>query len=240
MDPWYETELGVMHRGYAEDVDFQDADLVFTSPPWRPGTQRWYVARFAQLASRLTAHGSLVVVLGNDWAPPFQTVRTLETLKRIVVASGLDLAQMFVAAHDRALMSPSVADRMNDHIGRTRVPDVHSHAWWLTRNPKVSSLYAACSGSVVDATTSPADWRYEQYCLDHGLDTHPAAMPFALPAYFVKLLTEPGDLVVDPFAGSNTTGAAAEYLGRRWLSVEPDERYVAGSRGRFPKVREHV
>jgi DNA modification methylase len=65
-------------------------------------------------------------------------------------------------------------------------------------------------------------------------------MPSRLPEFFVKLLTDPGDLVLDPFAGSNATGAAAELWGRRWLSIEPNERYVAGGRGRFRKVSEHV
>jgi len=54
-----------------------------------------------------------------------------------------------------------------------------------------------------------------------------------LVGFFVQFLTEPGDLVVDPFAGSNTTGAVAEALGRRWFCVEADEGYAAGSHGRF-------
>jgi site-specific DNA-methyltransferase (cytosine-N4-specific) len=54
-----------------------------------------------------------------------------------------------------------------------------------------------------------------------------------LAEFFVQLLTDPGDLVFDPFGGSNTTGAAAQRLGRRWLAIEPDRHYVDGSRGRF-------
>jgi DNA modification methylase len=61
-------------------------------------------------------------------------------------------------------------------------------------------------------------------------------MPIGLPEFFIKFLTEAGDLVLDPFAGSNTTGAAAEYLGRPWLSIELQADYVAGSRGRFPEA----
>ena len=58
-----------------------------------------------------------------------------------------------------------------------------------------------------------------------------------LAEFFIKFLTEPGMLVLDPFAGSNTTGAAAEALGRRWFSIEPTEDYVQGSKGRFPKAQ---
>ncbi len=43
----------------------------------------------------------------------------------------------------------------------------------------------------------------------------PRSLPAALPEFLIKLLTEEHDLVVDPFAGSNTTGATAERLCRR-------------------------
>jgi site-specific DNA-methyltransferase (cytosine-N4-specific) len=77
------------------------------------------------------------------------------------------------------------------------------------------------------------DAGYREYCAGHGLDPHPARMQPGLAGFFVEFLTEPGDLVVDPFAGSNTTGAIAEALGRRWLCVEANAVYAAGSQGRF-------
>lgn len=74
---------------------------------------------------------------------------------------------------------------------------------------------------------------YLRYCKSHDLELHPARMPIALPEFFIKFLTDEGDLVLDPFAGSNTTGAAAEFLGRRWLSVEANAEYARGSFGWF-------
>jgi site-specific DNA-methyltransferase (cytosine-N4-specific) len=62
---------------------------------------------------------------------------------------------------------------------------------------------------------------------------HPARFPAELPRFFIEFLTEPGDLVLDPFAGSNTTGAVAEQLGRHWLAVEKDETYAKDSELRF-------
>jgi site-specific DNA-methyltransferase (adenine-specific) len=56
---------------------------------------------------------------------------------------------------------------------------------------------------------------------------HPARFPLALPAFFVNLLTMPGQLVFDPFAGTGTTAVAAEQLGRRWLVTEVDRHYAA-------------
>jgi site-specific DNA-methyltransferase (cytosine-N4-specific) len=66
-----------------------------------------------------------------------------------------------------------------------------------------------------------------------GKDRHPARFPVELPAFFIRMLTDPGDLVVDIFSGSNTTGAAAEQLERRWLSIELDRDYAILSAVRF-------
>lgn len=56
---------------------------------------------------------------------------------------------------------------------------------------------------------------------------HPARYPLALPSFFIRLLTLPGQLVVDPFAGTGTTALAAEQLERRWLGIEIDPAYAA-------------
>jgi site-specific DNA-methyltransferase (cytosine-N4-specific) len=74
---------------------------------------------------------------------------------------------------------------------------------------------------------------YLRRCRKAGLPIHPARFPAALPEFFIRFLTEPNQLVVDPFAGSNVTGQAAEQLGRRWLSIEINADYVTGSQLRF-------
>ncbi len=74
---------------------------------------------------------------------------------------------------------------------------------------------------------------YQKYCREHKIIFHPARMPSALPEFFIKFLTDKGDIVLDPFGGSNTTGAAAEGLGRRWIAIEPQTDYIKGSLGRF-------
>jgi DNA modification methylase len=74
---------------------------------------------------------------------------------------------------------------------------------------------------------------YTERCKEAGVKIHPARFPAALPEFFLRLLTEESDLVLDPFAGSNTTGAVAERLGRRWVAVEKVEEYLRASRFRF-------
>ncbi len=74
---------------------------------------------------------------------------------------------------------------------------------------------------------------YFRRCRDAGLPIHPARFPNGVPEFFIRFLTDPGQLVLDPFAGSNVTGFEAEKLGRRWLSIEINEDYIKGSRLRF-------
>jgi hypothetical protein len=90
------------------------------------------------------------------------------------------------------------------------------------------------------SNTSSQD-EYLRHCRDLGIDAHPARMPAQLAEFFIKFLTRRGDIVLDPFAGSNTTGATAERLERKWLAIEPTADYIRGSAGRFgpkhPKIR---
>jgi site-specific DNA-methyltransferase (cytosine-N4-specific) len=74
---------------------------------------------------------------------------------------------------------------------------------------------------------------YLRLCKRFGLKAHPARFPEALPEFFIRFLTQPGDTVLDIFAGSNATGSAAEQLGRRWLAVDTSREYVLASAFRF-------
>lgn len=79
--------------------------------------------------------------------------------------------------------------------------------------------------------TSNSD--YLKRCKELGRKIHPARFPIDLPEFFLRFLTDKDDLVVDPFAGSNTTGAVAESLSRKWISIERDTDYANDSRFRF-------
>lgn len=88
-------------------------------------------------------------------------------------------------------------------------------------------------------TRSKAD-AYREHCLFNDLPVHPARMAPDIVEFFIRFLTDEGDVVLDPFAGSNTTGSVAEDLNRRWIGVEADGQYVAGSVGRFSDPVEAV
>lgn len=66
---------------------------------------------------------------------------------------------------------------------------------------------------------------------------HPARFPLALPSFFIRLLSKPGQVVVDPFAGTGTTALAAEQLGRKWIAMEQSPHYASIIPGRFESGR---
>ena len=74
---------------------------------------------------------------------------------------------------------------------------------------------------------------YLRYCKERNIKAHPARYPSALPEYFIRMLTDTGEMVVDPFAGSCVTGEVAERLGRHWICCELLEDYLRGALGRF-------
>jgi len=81
---------------------------------------------------------------------------------------------------------------------------------------------------------------YIRMCNKHGVKIHPARYPLKLPEFFIKFLTEKGDVVLDPYAGSNVTGEAAEKNGRQWLAFELNEEYLKGSKFRFDTKQERL
>ena len=65
---------------------------------------------------------------------------------------------------------------------------------------------------------------------------HSAVFPVALPTWFVKLFTQPGDVVLDPFLGSGSTAVAALSLGRHYVGVEINAEYVELAESRLSKT----
>jgi len=105
----------------------------------------------------------------------------------------------------------------------------------------ITSKFSADRGGAIPSNmlergNNESNSEYIRLCEAYGQKPHPARFPGALPEFYIKLLTRPSDLVVDPFAGSNTSGAIAERLQRRWLSFETEQKYVENSRLRFGLV----
>lgn len=106
----------------------------------------------------------------------------------------------------------------------------------------ISNKFAVDNGGAIPANfiynfleipNTESNSQYLRLCKQVGIKGHPARFPADLPSFFIKFLTEPGDTVLDIFSGSNTTGYAAEKLGRQWISFEKSQEYSAASVFRF-------
>jgi DNA modification methylase len=94
----------------------------------------------------------------------------------------------------------------------------------------------AIPSNVIVASNTVSNSSYLTHCKKNGRTPHPARMPPELARFFIKFLTEKGDLVLDPFAGSNTTGEISELLKRRWISVEANREYSDDSKTKFDDI----
>lgn len=92
---------------------------------------------------------------------------------------------------------------------------------------------AAIPPNLIAIPNTESNSVYLRYCRERGLRPHPARFPAALPEYFIRMLTDEGDVVLDPFAGSCVTGEVAERLQRKWMCCELVEDYLFGALGRF-------
>lgn len=97
---------------------------------------------------------------------------------------------------------------------------------------------AAIPPNLIAVAHTESNSQYLRYCKKRGIEPHPARFPAEVPEFFIRMLTDPGDLVVDPFAGSCVTGHVAERLKRNWLCVELRDDYLAGAIGRFEDQEE--
>jgi site-specific DNA-methyltransferase (cytosine-N4-specific) len=87
--------------------------------------------------------------------------------------------------------------------------------------------------NLLELANTESNSSYLKKCREQGIKPHPARFPKEFADFFIKFLTDEGDVVVDPFAGSNTTGYSAHSLNRKWISIELNESYLEGSLFRF-------
>jgi len=87
--------------------------------------------------------------------------------------------------------------------------------------------------NLLELANTESNSSYQKKCREAGLPVHPARFPPGFAEFFIKFLTDKGDVVFDMFSGSNTTGMVAESLGRKWIASELSEEYMKGSLFRF-------
>ena len=91
----------------------------------------------------------------------------------------------------------------------------------------------AIPSNLLSIPNTDSNSSYLRLCKEFEITRHPARFPAELPTFFIKMLTDENDIVLDIFAGSNTTGFAAQSLRRNWMSFEISKDYLVSSVFRF-------
>jgi site-specific DNA-methyltransferase (cytosine-N4-specific) len=91
----------------------------------------------------------------------------------------------------------------------------------------------AIPSNLLQIPNTESNGTYLAACKTIGVKQHPARFPAKLPEFFIRFLTDPGDIVLDNFAGSNATGYVAEKEGRKWIAFDERLDYLAASSFRF-------
>lgn len=127
------------------------------------------------------------------------------------------------------------SDRMEKFLeqgptSHTKRPSGHQPSKaFLNRNK------GAIPGNLLVLPNTSSSDPYYKYCRDKGYKPHPARFPFELPEFFIKFLTQEGEKVLDPFAGSCSTGFAASKNNRRWVCIEKEPKFLETYQGHFEK-----
>ncbi|TWG63034.1 site-specific DNA-methyltransferase [Aminobacter sp. J44] len=125
-----------------------------------------------------------------------------------------------------------------------RFQNAHETMIWASRDPKAKGYtfnYEAMKAANDDVQMR-SDWLFpictgsERLKDENGDKIHPTQKPEALLARVLLSSTKPGDVVLDPFFGSGTTGAVAKRLGRHFVGVEREQKYIDAALDRIAKV----
>jgi modification methylase len=125
-----------------------------------------------------------------------------------------------------------------------RFQNAHETMIWASRDQKGKGYtfnYESLKASNDDVQMR-SDWLFpictggERLKNDDGDKLHPTQKPEALLARIMMASTKPGDIVLDPFFGSGTTGAVAKRLGRHYVGIEREQKYIDGARARIDAV----
>ena len=129
------------------------------------------------------------------------------------------------------------SDSMQDLLKKGYRAKLRPSGHDISANFSVDNGVAIAPNLIAIANTE-SNSAYLRACEKHDMKPHPARYPAELPEFFIRMLTDPGDLVIDPFAGSCVTGEVAERLGRSWVCVDSEQEYLEGALFRFDSEAE--
>jgi site-specific DNA-methyltransferase (cytosine-N4-specific) len=202
---------------------------------WVPGVPVRSIYHF-ELAVRLAKEFHLAQEF--YWYNPAKLPTPAEwvTIRRIRVKDAVNMVwwfskQEYPKADNRKVLRPysqSMRNLMRKGYKAMKRPSGHDISETFQRDNG-----GAIPPNFLEIANTESNSYYLRRCKELGIKPHPARYPAALVEFFLEFLTDKGDLVVDPFGGSNVTGAVCEQSGRRWLSCELRTDYLEGSLARF-------
>ena len=221
-------------------------DLVVTSPPYdnlrEYGGHAWDFAGVARELTRVLKPGGVIVWVVNDavidgsesgtsmrQALGFMDagLRLHDTMiydkGKCVYADptryGQSFEFMFVLAKGKPVTLNKLKDRENKW-GGTKTFGIN------TERQRDGTLKPRDGFTLADMSQRMNIWKYRNGAGNEETTGHPAAFPIALAKDHISSWSNPGDVVLDPFAGSGTSLKAAKELNRHWLGIEINPAYV--------------
>jgi site-specific DNA-methyltransferase (cytosine-N4-specific) len=206
---------------------------------WNPGSGTRSLYQY-ELILRLTQRSSRPFHLAQEfyWYNPSKLPTPAEwvTIRRTRVKDAVNILWWLSKtaepqADNRRVLRPysrSMRRLLRDGYKVARRPSQHDIGPHFQRDNG-----GAIPPNILTIPNTRSSDEYFARCREAGLPIHPARFPPGVPEFFIRFLTQPRQLVLDPFAGSNVTGQMAESLQRQWISVEINPDYVAGSQLRF-------
>lgn len=210
-------------------------DLYWYNPAKLPTPAEWVTVRRERVKDAVNT----VWWLSKDPHPKANNKRVLrpysEAMKNLLKngydaklrPSGHDISTKFQNDRGGAIPPNIIPDAMAGASSSLVGSPVLASFNWLFENDMAQPV------NVISASNTASNDYYQRRCKEVGIKAHPARFPQALPEFVISLCTDPGDLVLDPFSGSNMTGRVAETLERKWLAFEIDENYLQASLFRF-------
>jgi len=199
--------------------------------------------------SRSLYHFELVIMLCREfdlhlaqefyWFNPARLPSPAEwvTVRRIRVKDAVDpiwwLSKSPHPVADNKRVLAEYSDSMRQLLRKGYKPKLRPSGHDITHK-FMKDNNGAIPSNLMEIANTESNSTYLRLCRENNIKPHPARFPRRLPEFFIKYLTTSEEaLVLDPFAGSNVTGEAAEMLGRRWIAFEMEEAYLRGSKFRF-------
>ncbi|WP_321576580.1 MULTISPECIES: site-specific DNA-methyltransferase [unclassified Sphingomonas] len=224
-------------------------DMIFADPPYN-----------LQLGGELfRPDGSHVDAVTDDW-DKFDTFAAYDAFTRAWLAEAHRILKddgtiwVIGSYHNIFRVGAAVQDLgywiLNDIVWRknnpmpnfrgTRFTNAHETLIWASKGEKAKYTFNYRSMKTLnDEIQMRSDWEFpicggqERLKGADGHKVHPTQKPEALLYRILLACTKPGDVVLDPFFGTGTTGAVAKRLGRRWIGIERENVYIDAARSRI-------